>query len=339
MRGNRRGRLILVLLLLTALTLITLNYRSGSSSSLRKIGSSVFGPIENAFSDVVRPIGSFFSGLGHLSSYKADNDRLRAENAKLRNELAAGSADTQELQALEKSMGLANRAGFKVVAGDVTVVQEALGLQWTASIDRGSATGVRIGQPVINGDGLVGKIVQVSHYTSTMELACDPHFFVSTFLESNNQRGSLQGQGLTTMKLTMLAPQLRVDPGERLVTAGVPPFEAQIPVGTVRAVETGTTATGQTVALVKPFVDFTSLTSVEIVTAATLQLARGALLQPRVPPTPPGGSSSATPNGSTSTPGSTTTTPAGTTGGTSGATTGGTTTPPPSTPPPTTTSP
>src|SRR5437588_11851370 len=87
MRDTRRARIVLAVLLLTAFTLITLDYRSGGGGPLRRIGNAVFGPVENAAADVARPIGGFFSGLAHLSSYKHDNDRLRKQVADLQQRL------------------------------------------------------------------------------------------------------------------------------------------------------------------------------------------------------------------------------------------------------------
>src|SRR4051795_7895720 len=98
MRDNRRARLILAMLMLTAFTLITLDYRSGGGGPLRSIGNAVFGPVERAVSAVARPIGSFFSSLGHLNSYKHDNNQLRAENQRLQEELRLVGTDEAHLK-------------------------------------------------------------------------------------------------------------------------------------------------------------------------------------------------------------------------------------------------
>src|SRR5881227_1262772 len=107
MRDSRRARLILAMLLLTAFTLITLDYRSGGGGPLRTVGNAVFGPVERAASAVARPIGSFFSSLGHLSSYKSDNSKLRKENADLQRRLRLTDADRAHLAAAEKLLNLA----------------------------------------------------------------------------------------------------------------------------------------------------------------------------------------------------------------------------------------
>src|SRR3954449_11340653 len=107
MRDSRRARLVLALLLLTAFTLITLHYRAGSGGPLRAVGNAVFGPVERAVSDVVRPVGSFFSSLGHLSSYKSTNAKLRKQNQRLRQQLRLTDSDRSHLSSAERLLALA----------------------------------------------------------------------------------------------------------------------------------------------------------------------------------------------------------------------------------------
>src|SRR5204862_5265574 len=107
MRDSRRARLVLALLLLTALTLITVDYRTNGGGPLRSIGNAVFGPMERAVSAVARPVGSFFSSLGHLSSYRSENERLRKRNQQLRGQLRLTDTDRAHLAAAEKLLDLA----------------------------------------------------------------------------------------------------------------------------------------------------------------------------------------------------------------------------------------
>ncbi len=194
MRDSRRARLILALLLLTAFTLITLDYRSGSGGPFRKAGNVVFGPIERAVSAVVDPIGSFFGSLGHLNSYKSENARLKKQNQDLLEQLRLTDADRAHLAAAEKLLNLAGRAQFRIVAAHVVGVGSGFGFEWTATIDVGSQDGVRRNQTVIDGDGLVGKTIEVGPTTSTILLADDPTFTAGARLEGSSQQiGTLDG--------------------------------------------------------------------------------------------------------------------------------------------------
>jgi hypothetical protein len=80
LKSSRRARLILVLLLLTAVTLVALDTAGGASfGGLRTATGAVFGPIETAVGGIAHPIGDFFSGLGGGSSDQVA--ALRKKNA------------------------------------------------------------------------------------------------------------------------------------------------------------------------------------------------------------------------------------------------------------------
>jgi rod shape-determining protein MreC len=290
MRDSRRARLVLALLLLTAFTLITLDYRSGAGGPLRTIGNAVFGPIERAVADVARPVGSFFTSLGHLSSYKSDNAKLRKNNQALREQLRLTDGDRAHLQSMERLLDLAGRAQFKIVPAQVVAVEGALGFEWTATIDVGSRDGIQPNMTVIDGDGLVGKTVEVGPSSTTVLLGRDPKFTAGARLERTNDIGHVDGGGLQPMTFTLLGSSSTMRPGDRLVSfasIGNRPFVAEVPIGRVTKV---LPAPGQLfrTAIVAPFVDFTSIDVVGVVVASTRAVRRDSLLPPSPSPSPSG---------------------------------------------------
>lgn len=290
MRDSRRARLILALLLLTAFTLITLDYRSGGGGPLRTIGNAVFGPIERAANAVVHPIGSFFSGLGHLSSYKSENNKLKAENERLLEELRLTDADRAHLDAAEKLLNLAGRAQFRIVAARVIAYGSSLGFESTAEIDAGSNDGIKRNQTVIDGDGLVGKTISVGPTTSTILLGNDPNFTAGARLEgSSREIGHVDGAGRNNpMTFTLLGAGTTMQAGDRLVTfasIGDSPFVPEVPIGRISAV-TPTPGQLYSMGVVAPYVDFKSVDIVGVVVATPRTIKRDSLLPPSPKPTP-----------------------------------------------------
>jgi rod shape-determining protein MreC len=267
---------VLALLVLTAFTLITLDYRSGGGGPLRRFGNTVFGPVENTASAVVRPIGRFFSGLGHLSSYQRQNAKLRKENQRLDEQLRLTDATRSQLADLQKLVHLAGQAQFHIVAARVTGVGSSLGFEWTASIDVGSNDGVRKDETVIDGDGLVGKTLAVGPTTTTVLLGADPTFSAGARLEASEDIGHVDGGGRNPMTFTLLASQGQIPVGDR-------PFVPELPIGHVTSVEKTPGALTRT-AVVAPYVSFTRLDVVGVVVGAPRTIARDSLLPPR--PTP-----------------------------------------------------
>jgi rod shape-determining protein MreC len=300
MRDSRRARLVLALLLLTAFTLITLDYRAGSGGPLRAVGNAVFGPIERAVSDVARPVGSFFSSLGHLSSYKSSNAKLRKQNQRLRDQLRLTDGDRSHLSSAEKLLGLAGRAQFRIVPAQVVAVEGALGFEWTATIDVGTRDGVRPNMTVVNGDGLVGKTVHVGPSTSTVLLGRDPKFTAGARLEKSNEIGHVDGGGRQPMTFTLLGSSNTMKVGDRLVSfasIGNRPFVAEVPIGRIIKVLPTPGQLFRT-AIVAPFVHFTAIDVVGVVVGEPRTVRRDSLLPPSPSPSPSPSSSSPTPSGS-----------------------------------------
>jgi rod shape-determining protein MreC len=277
------------MLLLTAFTLITLDYRSGSGGPLRSIGNAVFGPVERAANAVAHPIGSFFSGLGHLNSSKSENARLKKQNEQLLERLRLTDADRAHLASAEKLLNLAGRAQFHIVAARVVAYGGSLGFESTATIDVGSQDGIRSNQTVINGDGLVGKTLHVGPTTTTILLGNDPEFTAGARLEGPRLSiGHVDGGGRNPVTFTLLGTQAHLAVGDRLVTyasLGDRPFVPEVPIGhIVRVVPTP----GQLFSsgIVAPYVDFSSIDIVGVVVGQPRTIKRDSLLPPSPSPSP-----------------------------------------------------
>jgi rod shape-determining protein MreC len=290
MRNSRRGRLVLTILLLAAFTLITVDYRSGTLNGVRNVASDVFGPIEDGVDHVTHPIGSWFSSIGHLGSYKHENQELKNQIAALQAQQHLSALQLAELAQYRKIYHLASLAQFRVVAAQVIAVGGGLGTDQTATINRGSVNGIRKNQTVINGNGLVGRTIVVGRTTSTILLGDDRTFAVGARLEGKQlELGLVQGGGLNQpMSLTLYNNSTTLTVGEDLVTAGDPlnndqPFVPEVPIGHITKFVPPNGSLSET-ATVEPFVDFSSIDIVAVVIHAPPTIKHDSLLP--APPTP-----------------------------------------------------
>jgi rod shape-determining protein MreC len=292
MRNSRRGRLVLTILLLAAFTLITIDYRSDSLGGVRSAASTIFGPIEDVVDDVTHPIGSWFSSIGHLGKYKDQNQALKNQVSALQAQLHLTALQRAELSQDQRILHLASIAQFRVVAAHVTAFGGGLGSDQTATIDRGSANGIKVNQTVIDGDGLVGRTITVGRTNSTILLGDDPTFAVGARLEGPQlELGKLQGGGLNRlMTLTLYNNSTQLKVGEDLVTAGDSenndqPFVPEVPIGHVTKVVPLNGALAQT-ALVEPFVNFTTIDTIAVVVQAPKTIKHDSLLPAAPTPAP-----------------------------------------------------
>ena len=118
--------------------------------------------------------------------------------------------------------------------------------------------------PVVNGAGLVGRVVLVTAERSTVQLITDPDFAVGVKLLPSNVTGTARGQGrgqdlVVDSRLEPGAKDLP-KPGTPLTTSGaeLSAFPESVPVGKVASVREA--AGGLTVDLiVRPMADTTRL--------------------------------------------------------------------------------
>ena len=283
--------MILALLLLTSFTLITLDYRSGAGSplsSLRSVVSAVVGPVERAAAAIVRPVRGALEDVGTLGRSKDRIRKLEEENARLRAENNQADLYASRLREISKVNHLAGVGQYRIVKAQVVALGDALGFEYTATIDAGTKDGIKAGLTVINGDGLVGRVKSVGRDTATVLLAIDPISTVYVRLEGSLRVGALTGHGPGDLDFQLRDANARVKKGERLVTFGSQgggPFVAEVPVGTVDAVETTPGALTRS-AKVKPFVDFSALDIVAVIVETPRTIPRDSVLPPRPAPSP-----------------------------------------------------
>jgi rod shape-determining protein MreC len=291
MHDTRRVRLVLAVLLVAAIALITIDFRDGGTSSARGAGSGIFGPVERVASDVTSPVSSVFDWVTGGPSSDSKIASLQAANAKLRAELSQAQLSKADESQLSALLRLAGQGGYKVVAA--SVIAAGQDYSDTVTLDVGHKDGVRAHETVLNGQGLVGTVTQVSSDTSTVLLATDAVSVVGARMAGNDQIGSITGTGKSLSGPTMLQLKLFdgnaiLQVGQDLVTFGSvhnTPYVPGVPIGQVTKVEGNAGSLTQT-ALVKPFVNFTSLGVVGVVVGGPAQDPHDAVLPTAPKPAP-----------------------------------------------------
>ena len=292
MNDSRRTRVLLALLLVTSVSLITIDYRGGEHSPLnvaRSAAAAVFGPVERVAAAIASPVRDAVDGVAGLGEDREDADRLARENERLRRELRTSGLDRSRVEELDRLLHLAGAGRYRVVPARVIAIGSAQTFAWTVTLDAGSRDGIRPDLTVLNGDGLVGRVKTVGPTTSTVLLAVDPESSVGVRLEGSMEVGFTTGRGIhDDLGLKLLDAQSGVEPGDRMVTfgsQGESPYVPGVPVGRVVDVR-GRPGSLTRTAVVRPYVDFTALDLVGVVVEPPRKDPRDAVLPPRPTPTP-----------------------------------------------------
>ena len=287
--GDNRGRLLLIILIVTSLFLITLDLRGVAViDGARTAAQTAITPFQRAGSWVVSPFRNFLSDVTHLGRTRHQIERLKAENDALRLQLSNREFADSQLKQLKSALNLAGKGGFKVVSARVISQGSSTSFTQTITIDAGTRAGIHTNMTVISGFGLVGVVKLAYANSAVVQLASDPAFRIGARIAKSQQIGILSGQGTRKGVLQLLDNSETVKVGDAIVARGSAnnrPFVPGVPIGEVTAVDNAAGAVTQT-ADVKYYVNFSTLGVVSVVIAAPANDPRDALIPPKPAATP-----------------------------------------------------
>ena len=176
---------------------------------------------------------------------------MEAENEKLR-----------ELLDLKNSY----QTGWETVAAEV-IGREADNWYEKLTINKGSKDGITENMAVVDQNGLVGKIVNVTEKTSEVQMMIDSGASLGGMLQKSSIEGVLQGigggKGLITM--TKLPYNADIQLNDVVVTSGTGGvFPAGLLVGTVVKVNTSSDGLSKE-AIIEPYCDFDDIQFVLVI--------------------------------------------------------------------------
>jgi rod shape-determining protein MreC len=266
-------RTVVIVLVLAALALLTVSFRSPTAGALHVVqgaGASALRPFQVAATRVAQPFRDAYSYLASLSSAKSENAKLKKENAALRASAISAAARAANYPALLKLLhfkqGPSFPSGFRAV--NAAVISYPSGpFTHSLEIDAGSDSGLRVNTPVVSGDGLVGHVTNVSPTTAVVTTLADSQSFVAARDLHNGVRGGVKAGPDGTLALSEVPKQFRVGNGDVIVTDGTRNarypdiYPYGIPIGRVSSVGVTDTAAFLQVQ-VQPFASLGSLYAV-----------------------------------------------------------------------------
>jgi rod shape-determining protein MreC len=274
----RRRRAVLALLIVGSFALLTLTYGQGSNGIQRGV-TAIFTPISSVLDRALKPARDLINWVDETFDARGKNHQLETEVQALRQEVVGGKvalAENEELRALLKL----EKSGA-IPAENDPVTGHVIGFSptvWFSSvmIDVGSSDGVKVHDPVIDGDGLVGEVNAVGGGFSKVRLISD---------HSSRVTVRVVPAGVTALaKATVGEPNRlvlgffnadkRVHEGEKVVTAGwhggeyEGRFPPNIPVGEITKASI-IEQEAQEQSIVRPFADLRNLNTLQVLTGGS----------------------------------------------------------------------
>jgi rod shape-determining protein MreC len=251
-RSVRRRRAVLAGLVALSLVLLTAYFGEGAGGGLGSVqrgAMEVLAPVQEGATRALKPLRDLFGWFGDTLDAKRERDALRKENTRLERQVAqlqVDRRDAEQLRELEEinsagKLGAYDPVQARVIARNPSVWDSTL------TINRGSSDGVRPQQPVVNGDGLVGRVTEVSGGSAVVLLLTDKDFGATAETARSGEPG-IVGSAVGApgdLLFDMVGSASRVQKGEIIVTAGTQDerlrsfFPPDIPIGRVSRIEQG----------------------------------------------------------------------------------------------------
>jgi rod shape-determining protein MreC len=276
-----KRRAVVGVLVVLALALITLSFRSSGLTPVQDAGATVLRPFQVAAARIASPFRDAGGWARGLVDAKSENKRLRRQVDELRRQVYANEDAARQNEELRKLLRYVDSPRFPqdydyVPTSVISPPQSTY--EQTIVIAAGRADGVRPEDPVVTADGLVGHVTTVGRDVAKVMLLTDESSAAAAVdLEQPGAVGTVKhGQGsANTLILDRVGKEQKVSEGDPIITAGSPPG-SELPSIYPRGVQIGlVTGVGQKDTdlykqiQVQPFVDFSSLRSVLVLVPKT----------------------------------------------------------------------
>ena len=242
-----RARYRLLLLILTAATLLTLDFRGfGPLETAQSRVRDVLEPVVSAVDVVLGPVAEVWTVMFTYSDLREENARLAAEVDRLASADIRNAAERDALERLLAATGVTYVDDVERLTA--TVLRDSPGNfdDDVMSIDVGHRDGVAAGMAVVTSAGFVGRVDAVDAASSTVTVVSDPGLVIGVRLLDSGDVGLGHGMAGDPTKFVVDAGLRWPETGDRselpaigspVVTASGSRYPADIPVGRVAVVE------------------------------------------------------------------------------------------------------
>lgn len=282
----RRRRLTALALFALSIVLLTAYFSEGAGGALHALqrgAMEVVSPMQRLASGATKPLRDLVSWVGDSFDAKNENKQLRKDLLDARIATARLANAEQENEQLRKLAAFDKSDAFpegRRPLGARVIVRSPSAWYARVTIDKGRGDGVRVNQPVISGDGLVGRVTTVAPSASQVTLITDAASGVAAIVPGPRILGIVRSRagGEATaddLLLDFIRQRGELRPRQQVLTAGtvstpdeVPSvFPAGIPIGEITAVDPEERDLYQRVHM-RPYADMRSLQLVQVLVSS-----------------------------------------------------------------------
>lgn len=246
--------------------------KGGYSLSGASFINTVTKPFRSVTNGISMKIEKGADRISNADFYYEENIRLKKQIGELNKQLTEYDDLKTEVEELRKLVVIKEEHPDNIYSRPADVLGYVANDPFKAfTIDIGYADDIEPYSPVITPEGIVGIIIEVSQYTSTVRTILSPDLSVAAVCSATNADfGIVEGSVITaengTTRLTHLSTDNKLKKGDLIITSGNSGlFPKDHAIGTVKTM--GTEPNGLTAfAEIEPCADISRLSTVFVIT-------------------------------------------------------------------------
>lgn len=254
-----RREIVFTLLIIVSLGMLVSHHEPGLLTRATRQGISfVITPFQKIVTGLVQQSHHLSGLFTSVNTLKKENIELKqkVEQLALRNVLLRNSqAENNELRMI---LDYKQRHQYEFIPGEIIGRDSASWLR-RGILDRGTVDGVKVGAGVISPQGIVGRIVEVNYYSSTIMLLPDEQSSVAGIDERSMISGTIKGKSDHLLSMMYVSSEDDVKVGDVIVTSSLSTlFPKGLPIGEVTQVKVSENGLMLDID-VTPYVDFKTI--------------------------------------------------------------------------------
>ena len=219
-RNTAKGK-SLIFVVLCSLALLLIDTRTDYLHSSRAVIAYALNPVSWLASMPSKFFGRVDNFLENEPEIENAYEHLRLEYVKLKSDMLRRSAVERENKQLRDLLGVSERPGVEMkIARSMQIDLDPY--QHRVLVDRGASYGIFVGQPVLDGDGVIGQVSEVFRSSSVVTLITDPAHTVPVRIQRNGKHILVEGSGdLSFLRIPFLNKNVDIVKGDILETSGL----------------------------------------------------------------------------------------------------------------------
>jgi rod shape-determining protein MreC len=206
------------------------------SSFLRGWILDLLSPIEKVVDRTLHGTGSIWDRYFALIGVHDENLQLRAQIDDLSMQLGKHREEILEAQRLRSLLGLSDSGVGKSVVARV-IGRDPMQSHQSITIDKGRTHGIQPDSPVITAQGIVGRVIFASNYSSVVQLILDSQSGVGVLVLPSRRLGIIRGNGTSELDLDYIDDDTDLKEGSEVITSGQDRiYPKGLPVGVLSSV-------------------------------------------------------------------------------------------------------